>query len=307
MFLDTTGRADIGGNLNPLGLEGRVRRTEIDLRLGGALAKMNPILAITFSITMFSYAGIPPLARAIEHGVRSELRVRPICESSELFLHAMMWWYTFHSNSMLSETCGKVSHHTAHQLDLSREPHVQIGLEKKVSDRNGDSYSIYFDIENQIFEVDNDHSFLSELESSFSSYQNLSYLNNGFGGPFKSCRQFSFFELIRLSDMFLAPDLREEVQQVSPTHSISQTDLWNSPSLSAPTLERAAKRSDQTGAGSLTALPAIETQAGDVSAYSPTNVMPITDGQIYLETELFYRIIRHAINLGLSVSRVGNG
>jgi len=71
-------------------------------------------------------------------------------------------------------------------------------------------------------------------------------------------------------------------------------------------LERAAKRSDQTGAGSLTALPVIETQAGDVSAYIPTNVISITDGQICLETELFYRGIRLAINVGLSVSRVGS-
>nr|BCT42640.1 ATPase subunit 1 [Musa acuminata var. zebrina]BCT42835.1 ATPase subunit 1 [Musa x chiliocarpa] len=71
-------------------------------------------------------------------------------------------------------------------------------------------------------------------------------------------------------------------------------------------LERAAKRSDQTGAGSSTALPVIETQAGDVSAYIPTNVISITDGQICSETELFYRGIRPAINVGLSVSRVGS-
>jgi F-type H+-transporting ATPase subunit alpha len=71
-------------------------------------------------------------------------------------------------------------------------------------------------------------------------------------------------------------------------------------------LERAAKMSDETGAGSLTALPVIETQAGDVSAYIPTNVISITDGQIFLETELFYRGIRPAINVGLSVSRVGS-
>ncbi|KAJ4829165.1 hypothetical protein Tsubulata_007024 [Turnera subulata] len=71
-------------------------------------------------------------------------------------------------------------------------------------------------------------------------------------------------------------------------------------------LERAAKRSDQTGAGSLTTLPVIETQAGDVSAYILTNVISITDGQICLETELFYRRIRPAINVGLSVSRVGS-
>jgi F-type H+-transporting ATPase subunit alpha len=71
-------------------------------------------------------------------------------------------------------------------------------------------------------------------------------------------------------------------------------------------LERAAKMSDEYGAGSLTALPIIETQAGDVSAYIPTNVISITDGQIFLETELFFKGIRPAINVGLSVSRVGS-
>jgi F-type H+-transporting ATPase subunit alpha len=70
-------------------------------------------------------------------------------------------------------------------------------------------------------------------------------------------------------------------------------------------LERAAKLSDKEGAGSLTALPIIETQAGDVSAYIPTNVISITDGQIYLEADLFYSGIRPAVNVGLSVSRVG--
>jgi F-type H+-transporting ATPase subunit alpha len=71
-------------------------------------------------------------------------------------------------------------------------------------------------------------------------------------------------------------------------------------------LERAAKMNDDFGAGSLTALPVIETQAGDVSAYIPTNVISITDGQIFLETELFFRGIRPAVNVGLSVSRVGS-
>ncbi|OYV29384.1 MAG: F0F1 ATP synthase subunit alpha, partial [Acidocella sp. 20-61-6] len=71
-------------------------------------------------------------------------------------------------------------------------------------------------------------------------------------------------------------------------------------------LERAAKMSDEFGAGSLTALPIIETQAGDVSAYIPTNVISITDGQIFLETELFFKGIRPAVNVGLSVSRVGS-
>ncbi len=71
-------------------------------------------------------------------------------------------------------------------------------------------------------------------------------------------------------------------------------------------LERAAKMNEDNGAGSMTALPIIETQAGDVSAYIPTNVISITDGQIFLETELFYQGIRPAINVGLSVSRVGS-
>jgi F-type H+-transporting ATPase subunit alpha len=70
-------------------------------------------------------------------------------------------------------------------------------------------------------------------------------------------------------------------------------------------LERAAKLSDANGGGSLTSLPIIETQAGDVSAYIPTNVISITDGQIYLETDLFYSGVRPAVNVGISVSRVG--
>ena len=71
-------------------------------------------------------------------------------------------------------------------------------------------------------------------------------------------------------------------------------------------LERAAKLNEENGAGSMTALPVIETQGGDVSAFIPTNVISITDGQIFLETELFYKGIRPAINVGLSVSRVGS-
>ena len=71
-------------------------------------------------------------------------------------------------------------------------------------------------------------------------------------------------------------------------------------------LERAAKMNETNGSGSLTSLPVIETQAGDVSAYIPTNVISITDGQIFLETELFFKGIRPAVNVGLSVSRVGS-
>lgn len=71
-------------------------------------------------------------------------------------------------------------------------------------------------------------------------------------------------------------------------------------------LERAAKMNDALGGGSLTALPIVETQAGDISAYIPTNVISITDGQIFLESELFHKGVRPAINVGLSVSRVGS-
>jgi F-type H+-transporting ATPase subunit alpha len=71
-------------------------------------------------------------------------------------------------------------------------------------------------------------------------------------------------------------------------------------------LERAAKLSDEKGGGSITALPIVETQAGDVSAYIPTNVISITDGQIFLENELFNKGIRPAVNVGISVSRVGS-
>ena len=77
------------------------------------------------------------------------------------------------------------------------------------------------------------------------------------------------------------------------------------PSTSASSRSGAAKLSDKEGAGSLTALPIIETQAGDVSAYIPTNVISITDGQIFLESNLFYQGVRPAINVGISVSRVG--
>ena len=79
-------------------------------------------------------------------------------------------------------------------------------------------------------------------------------------------------------------------------------DIFN---LHSRLLERAAKLNDKLGGGSLTALPIVETQAGDFSAYIPTNVISITDGQIYLESDLFYSGVRPAINAGLSVSRVG--
>src|SRR5436190_19739648 len=79
-------------------------------------------------------------------------------------------------------------------------------------------------------------------------------------------------------------------------------DVFN---LHSRLLERSAKLNDELGAGSLTSTPVIETQLGDVSAYIPTNVISITDGQIYLEPDLFYAGVRPALNVGISVSRVG--
>ena len=95
---------------------------------------------------------------------------------------------------------------------------------------------------------------------------------------------------------------------IAPRRNISLTLLIHHSVfyLHSRLLERAAKLNEKNGGGSLTALPIIETQGGDVSAYIPTNVISITDGQIFLESELFYKGVRPAINVGLSVSRVGS-
>jgi F0F1-type ATP synthase alpha subunit len=90
--------------------------------------------------------------------------------------------------------------------------------------------------------------------------------------------------------------VHQAVKLTLETFSICTQDL----------LERACRRNEQYGGGSITALPIIETQAGDISAYIPTNVISITDGQIFLETDLFYKGIRPAVNVGFSVSRVGS-
>src|SRR5262252_3492613 len=95
------------------------------------------------------------------------------------------------------------------------------------------------------------------------------------------------------------------LQYIAPYAGVTMGEYFRDSKRHARLLERAAKLNDQLGGGSLTALPIIETQLGDVSAYIPTNVISITDGQIYLETGLFYAGIRPAVNVGLSVSRVG--
>ncbi|HWD59090.1 MAG TPA: F0F1 ATP synthase subunit alpha [Stellaceae bacterium] len=133
-----------------------------------------------------------------------------------------------------------------------------------------------------------------------------------FLAPYTGCTMGEFFRDNGMHALIIYDDLSKQAvayRQMSlllrrpPGREAYPGDVFY---LHSRLLERAAKMSDAHGAGSLTALPVIETQAGDVSAYIPTNVISITDGQIFLETELFYRGIRPAINVGLSVSRVGS-
>merc|ERR1712045_754970 len=131
--------------------------------------------------------------------------------------------------------------------------------------------------------------------------------------PYSACAMGEFFRDNGMHALIIYDDLSKQAvtwRQMSlllrrpPGREAYPGDVFY---LHSRLLERAAKMSEEThGGGSLTALPVIETQAGDVSAYIPTNVISITDGQIFLETELFYKGIRPAVNVGLSVSRVGS-
>jgi F-type H+/Na+-transporting ATPase subunit alpha len=133
-----------------------------------------------------------------------------------------------------------------------------------------------------------------------------------FLAPYSGCAMGEFFRDNGMHALMIYDDLSKQAvayRQMSlllrrpPGREAYPGDVFY---LHSRLLERAAKMNDEHGGGSLTALPVIETQAGDVSAYIPTNVISITDGQIFLETDLFYRGIRPAINVGLSVSRVGS-
>jgi proton translocating ATP synthase F1 alpha subunit len=133
-----------------------------------------------------------------------------------------------------------------------------------------------------------------------------------FLAPYSGCAMGEFFRDNGMHALIIYDDLSKQsvaYRQMSlllrrpPGREAFPGDVFY---LHSRLLERAAKMSDEKKAGSLTALPVIETQAGDVSAYIPTNVISITDGQIFLETELFYKGVRPAINVGLSVSRVGS-
>jgi proton translocating ATP synthase F1 alpha subunit len=130
--------------------------------------------------------------------------------------------------------------------------------------------------------------------------------------PYAACAMAEFFRDNGMHALIIYDDLSKQAtayRQMSlllrrpPGREAYPGDVFY---LHSRLLERAAKMSDELGAGSLTALPVVETQSGDVSAYIPTNVISITDGQIYLESDLFYRGIRPAINVGISVSRVGS-
>ncbi len=130
--------------------------------------------------------------------------------------------------------------------------------------------------------------------------------------PFAGCAMGEFFRDNGMHGLIIYDDLSKQAvayRQMSlllrrpPGREAYPGDVFY---LHSRLLERAAKLNDENGAGSLTALPIIETQANDVSAYIPTNVISITDGQIFLETDLFYQGIRPAVNVGLSVSRVGS-
>jgi proton translocating ATP synthase F1 alpha subunit len=133
-----------------------------------------------------------------------------------------------------------------------------------------------------------------------------------FLAPYTGCTMGEFFRDNGMHALIIYDDLSKQAiayRQMSlllrrpPGREAFPGDVFY---LHSRLLERAAKMNDTNGAGSLTALPIIETQASDVSAYIPTNVISITDGQIFLETELFYRGIRPAMNVGISVSRVGS-
>jgi len=133
-----------------------------------------------------------------------------------------------------------------------------------------------------------------------------------FLAPYSGCAMAEYFRDNGMHSLIIYDDLSKQsvaYRQMSlllrrpPGREAFPGDVFY---LHSRLLERAAKMSDEAGAGSMTALPVVETQGGDVSAYIPTNVISITDGQIFLETELFFKGIRPAINVGLSVSRVGS-
>lgn len=190
------------------------------------------------------------------------------------------------------------------------------GIEGDVEDLNFAVYSIYVGIGQRRSSVVNLHNTLIKYEAlkdsvilsaSSSEAAALQYL-----APYAACKIGEFFRDNSKHSVIIYDDLSKHAvayRQISlllrrpPGREAYPGDVFY---LHSRLLERAAKLNEICGFGSLTALPVIETQKGDVSAYIPTNVISITDGQIFLETDLFYNGIRPAVNVGLSVSRVGS-
>jgi F-type H+-transporting ATPase subunit alpha len=184
-----------------------------------------------------------------------------------------------------------------------------------LNQKGGDVYCIYVAIGQkrstvaQVVKVLEDHgamAYTTVVVASASEPAPLQYL-----APYAGCAMGEYFRDTRRHALCIYDDLSKHAaayRQLSlllrrpPGREAYPGDVFY---LHSRLLERAAKLNDDLGGGSLTALPIIETKAGDVSAYIPTNVISITDGQIYLESDLFYAGIRPAVNVGLSVSRVG--
>jgi F-type H+-transporting ATPase subunit alpha len=190
-----------------------------------------------------------------------------------------------------------------------------IAIDTIINQRGGDVICIYVAVGQKRSSIVNTHRILEEngamehtiiVSSTASEPAPLQYI-----APYTGCAIGEYFRDRGQHALIIYDDLSKQAQsyrQLSlllrrpPGREAYPGDVFY---LHSRLLERASKLSDELGGGSLTALPIIETQAGDVSGYIPTNVISITDGQIYLEPELFYAGIRPAVNVGLSVSRVG--
>merc|ERR1719183_3306396 len=192
----------------------------------------------------------------------------------------------------------------------------QIAINRAQTEESEKLYSVYVAVGQKRSTVSQIYSILEEYDAQESSIICAATASDSaplqFLAPYSGCAIGEYFRDNGKHALIIYDDLSKQAvayRQMSlllrrpPGREAYPGDVFY---LHSRLLERAAKMHRNNGGGSLTALPVIETQAGDVSAYIPTNVISITDGQIFLESELFYRGIRPAINVGLSVSRVGS-
>jgi F-type H+-transporting ATPase subunit alpha len=192
----------------------------------------------------------------------------------------------------------------------------QIAINRAQTEESEKLYSVYVAVGQKRSTVSQIYSILEEYDAQESSIICAATASDSaplqFLAPYSGCAMGEYFRDNGAHAVIFYDDLSKQAvayRQMSlllrrpPGREAFPGDVFY---LHSRLLERAAKVSDALGAGSLTALPVIETQAGDVSAYIPTNVISITDGQIFLESELFYQGVRPAVNVGLSVSRVGS-